>query len=175
VIFRSCEFERFDTEPEDSFAGVQFIDCRISSLRFEAGDTARVMYGPNEIVSELAKLRAIVTVSDEPKVTVSVGEPDNRIDAVEKFLRIFLRTTHVNEDKIRGKFGKQGTQFVDDILPQLVRAGIVEEIEYRGRGLPQGRYKLSVPMRAVQDSLSSSRGSFDEFLYTLKNAKSVWR
>jgi hypothetical protein len=172
VMFRSCEFERFDTEPEDSFAGVTFFDCRISSLRIEAGESARVMYGPNEIFSELAGLRAILTISDGPQAAVSVGQPDDRIDAVEKFLRIFLRTTHVNEDKIRAKFGKQGTPFVEDILPELVRAGIVEQIEYRGRGLPQGRYKLSVPMRAVQDSLSSSRGSFDEFLYTLKKAKS---
>lgn len=172
VLFKDCEFERFDIEPGDSLVGATFVDCRVSSVRIEAEESARVVYGPGEIRSELAKLGGIFTVANDPRVSVSVAAADDRIDAVEKFLRIFLRTTHVNEDRIRGKFGKQGAKFIDDILPQLVRAGIVEQIEYRGRGLPQGRYKLSVPMQAVQDSLSSSGGRFDDFLASLGVAKS---
>lgn len=169
VTFTNCEFERFDIERGDSFNKSVFTECRINAMKkVDAAESERVIYGPIEINAELVKHGAVVPIAAEVKSRRTPGLVDDRIEAVEKFLRIFLRSTHVNEDLIRSKFGKQSASFIDDILPRLLRAGIIKKIDYRGRGIPQGRYKLSVAMQAVQDALTSSGGDFDQFLLNLQ-------
>ncbi|HSI51036.1 MAG TPA: hypothetical protein VLA61_22460 [Ideonella sp.] len=163
VSFHACDFERLDVADTDTLVGTTFVDCRVNALKRGSGEAERNLYGPHEVVAEMRKVGAAIPLAKDSPADSTLPEADSRIDAVEKFLRVFLRATQVNEDTIRAKFGKQGPWFLDDIVPVLVRAKIVENVEYRGRGV-QARFKLAVPMYAIQDALAASEGSFDTFL-----------
>ncbi|PND37900.1 hypothetical protein C1O66_10415 [Paucibacter aquatile] len=166
ISFHNCDFERIDAADADTLAGTTLVDCRVNALKRGSGEGERNLYGPHEIAAEMRKLGAAIPLAANLPADAALPEADSRIDAVEKFLRVFLRTTQVNEDTIRAKFGRQGPWFVDDIVPILVRANIVENVEYRGKGV-QARFKLAVPMYAIQDALAASAGSFDTFLAAL--------
>ena len=163
ISFHACDFERLDVADRDTLVGTTFVDCRVNALKRGSGEGERNLYGPHEVAAEMRKVGAAVPLAKDSPAESTLPEADSRIDAVEKFLRVFLRATQVNEDTIRAKFGRQGPWFVDDIVPILVRAKIVENVEYRGRGV-QARFKLAVPMYAIQDALAASEGSFDTFL-----------
>lgn len=163
VSFHACDFERLDVADTDTLFGTTFIDCRVNALKRGSGEGERNLYGPHEVAAELRKVGAVIPQEKDTPADSSLLDADPRIDAVEKFLRVFLRATQVNEDTIRIKFGKQGPWFIDDIVPALVRAKIVENVEYRGKGV-QARFKLGVPMYAIQDALSASEGNFDSFI-----------
>jgi transcriptional regulator with XRE-family HTH domain len=166
VSFNACEFERLDIAEDDMLNGATLVDCHVSALKRSGGESERNLYGPREITAALRESGAAIPAGKDSSDQVIAPEPDARIEAVEKFLRVFLRATQVNADTIRSKFGKQGPWFVDDIVPVLIRAKIVENVEYRGKGV-QARYKLAVPMLAIQDALAASEGSFDAFLSAL--------
>ena len=170
VFFRGCEFERIDIADECTLSGGTFVECRVNALRRGAGETERNFYGPHEIVAEMRDSGAVVSTSQNFPTEASARARDQRIDAVEKFLRVFLRATQVNEDTVRAKFGKQAAWFVDDIMPILIRFNIVEQVEYRGKGV-QGRYKLAVQMSAIQDALAECNGDFDAFLGTMNELR----
>ena len=163
VLFDHCEFERLDIATADSLSGSTFADCRVIALKRGDGETERSLYGPSEIEAALQATGAVVSTPTEPHASSEPSPSDARVEAVEKFLRVFLRTTQVNEDTIRAKFGKQGAWFITDVIPGLLKAKVVENVEYRGKGV-QGRYKLAVPMQTVQDALTDSAGDFGAFL-----------
>ena len=163
ISFHACDFERLDVADTDTIAGTTFVDCRVNALKRGSGEGERNLYGPHEIAAEMRKIGAAIPLAKDSPADSTLPEADSQIDAVEKFLRVFLRATQVNEDTIRARFGRQGPWFVDNIIPILVRAKIVETVEYRGRGV-QARFKLAVPMYAIQDALAASEGSFETFL-----------
>ncbi|HNL90543.1 MAG TPA: hypothetical protein PKH05_15800 [Nitrospira sp.] len=170
ISFKACEFERIDIADDDSLKGSTFVDCRVNALRRGVGDAERHFYGPHEIAAEMRSCGASVYSGEVSQAETNVPARDSRIDAVEKFLRVFLRATQVNEDTIRAKFGKQAAWFIDDLVPTLIRSKIVEQVEYRGKGV-QARYKLGVPMYAIQDALATSEGSFDAFLSAMNEMR----
>lgn len=163
IAFHACDFERLDIADTDTLVGTTLVDCRVNALKRGSGESERNLYGPHEVAAEMRKVGAEIPQAKDSPADSARPEADSRIDAVEKFLRVFLRATQVNEDTIRAKFGRQGPWFVDDIVPILVRAKIVENVDYRGRGV-QARFKLAVPMYAIQHALAASEGNFDTFL-----------
>lgn len=166
VEFDDCDFERIELNEEDRFQGIILSMCRVNEVRLLDADAPRSLYGPKEINKTLLERGGIV-IDQSVLAADSAEEEDGRVELVEKFLRVFLRATQVNEDTIRAKFGKLGSVFMDEVLPALVRAKVVQSVEYRGRGV-QERYKLAVPMQDVQRALHESHGSFDRFLDTFK-------
>jgi hypothetical protein len=163
ITFFNCELERIETVAGRTLAGATFNQCRINEVRLSAAEGDRSLYGPNDISTALVEHGAEIQNS-VPEPSVATEEPsDARIDLVERFLRVFLRSTQVNEDTVRARFGKLGTLFIDEVLPALIRAKVVQTVEYRGRGV-QERYKLAVPMQSVQQALVESNGRFDNFL-----------
>lgn len=169
--FEQCEFERIEVREGDSLEGVTFTDCRFLGLVVQNGD--RHYFGPLEIVNALTALGAKISVASATAGAKQETQPfDPEIELVERFLRIFLRTTHANEDVVRAKFGRaQAPWFIDNVLPRLIKAGLVEEISYVGRGV-QRRFKIAKQMRAIQDALASCEGSFNRFLEAVSGYRS---
>lgn len=165
VHFEDCEMERLDMFVGDSLAGTTFERCRIKALRLFDSGIERNLYGPGDISNWLIGRGGSIHPEKEATQTDEhlANDNDAQIEQVERFLRVFLRATQVNENTIRAKFGNVGQSFIDDVLPTLVRARVVELVEYRGRGV-QNRYKLAAPMQVIQRALVESGGSFDRFL-----------
>ncbi|MFY3553411.1 hypothetical protein ACOTIS_29665, partial [Achromobacter insolitus] len=165
VVFVDCEFERLEVDLRQPklLSGVSFADCRIDSL---VATEEEHIYDPMLIQEALQALGA--TVGDGQTTLLAPLLVDNRLKLLERFLRVFLRHTHVDEDIIRLRLGKGfSSSFFDDLLPILLSENVLEQTSWRGQGV-QRRFKLVKPMSEISDALELSRGSFDTFLKTLR-------
>lgn len=161
VEFRNCEFERLECDAGPALAGSTFVDCRIDSLVLSPD--SEQTFDPTLIAQGLVKAGARLGGDAVPATAVENGV-DERIKLLERFLRVFLRSTHVDEEIVRLRLGKAfAPTFFDTVLPDLLTANVLEEVPWRGQGY-QRRYKLLTSMSAIEAALEVSRGRFDEFL-----------
>ena len=159
--FRKCRFERFELTEKTSVAGATLDDCEVGSLVLRAQDEQ--IFNPGAILRVLGEYG--FQLKDERTKDRSGDKLrlDEEILLVEKVLRIFLRATHVTENVLRLRLGQKAGPFLQDLLPKLLRAGIVVEAQYLGSG-SQRRFTLGVPMQDLQDALARSEGRFQEFM-----------
>ena len=183
IQFRDCIFSHTSIA-ESSFIDVDFVDCEFNAIegkptRVEnstimgckiallSPDDEQRIYMPSAIDHELVRLGFSIGQDAPPLLPDTVdGFSDDRVLMFEKFVRIFLRATQVNEGVLRQKLGPHATRFFDDVLPTLVDGGIVTTVVYRGSGT-QHRYKLARALSRVQDSLERSNGQFDDLIRRL--------
>jgi hypothetical protein len=99
--------------------------------------------------------------------------PDQNLKLLERFLRIFLRNTQIDEDVVRIRLGNGAApRFFDGVLPALIDAGVLEEVTWKGRGV-QRRYKLLRPMSDLSDALEQASGSFDQLLSAIRSMSNI--
>ena len=97
---------------------------------------------------------------DEPSV-----EPNSDTLLAERAFRVFLNATHVGEDVFRLRFGQEARQFFDDVLPKMLGAGVLAEVEGVRK---HRRFKLQVPMRAIAAAVPARVETVDEFLASIR-------
>ena len=165
--FVGCRFERLDG-PAMNLRGTVLDGCEVGSVMYadEDGEAVEV-YAPGQIRMRLEHMGLEVRERDAPgtgdgKGSVQ-GELSRDLKIVQRVLRIFLRTTAVNQSTIDRRLGVHANRFRTTILPELLGAGILEEVPYLGRG-QQRRYRLGVPMQRIQDALAVSGGTLGPFL-----------
>jgi hypothetical protein len=163
--FKNCEFERLEVDfSEPVLQTCEFIECNVDSMVLPIEDEQS--FDPAQIANWLSKAGATVISSSN----IDVEPPDavdERLKLLERFLRVFLRNTQVDEDIIRLRLGNGGApRFFEEVLPALLEHGLLEEVPWKGRGL-QRRYKLRHLMSDINDALEHSNGSFDAFLSKL--------
>ena len=185
VEFAQCDFRRTEV------AGTELKACRFTRCRFEEIDVSGVTAVVDTVLDE-CECYSVIRNSEETAVyapdTISralqeagfafpeVEEPDveeegdagteEELVVTERMCRIFYRSTGVNENTFRQRLGSQVALFFDAVLPALVRQGVVQEVQYAGGG-QQKRYQLAVSLRAVQEAIERSDGSFQTFLEEL--------
>jgi hypothetical protein len=161
VVFRECEFERLETFKPSGLRGCTFDECRIDSLIIGEDEHT---FNPIVIKSWLVSAGASIGSETAEMVTQELFPADERFKILEKFLKFFTKSTHMDETFIRLRIGKvYAAEFFDEMLPHLISAGIVEEVLWKGQGV-QHRYKLRVAMNEVSKALQESQGSFEGFL-----------
>jgi len=166
VVFVRCIFERLELQQSVALK-CTMRDCVINALVI-APSIEDIIYDPIEIAEQLNSHGIIVEKVDSRKKEVRKRiKKDREIISIEKFMRIFLRNTHANDDVIRLKLGQDGAHFERDIIPELIRHNILAEVTYRGGGI-QHRYKLMVAMEKIYASIAESGGNYPEFLRILK-------
>ncbi len=165
--FRNCEFERIEIDPDERiFEDCVFSECKIDSLVLRNGED--YSFDPVQIAEWLEGAGARVG-SSASKPTGTTMEKDGRLKVLERFLRVFLRSTQVDEEVIRLRLGNVASSlFLEEVLPALLAKGVLEEVPWKGRGI-QRRYKLVRQMSDVSDALEIAQGSFDRFLSGFRN------
>lgn len=166
VIFSDCEFERIEANSETKLSGCTFIRCRVDALLLVPQEDH--VFDPVVIVKRLAALDATTDIAQMP--LIESKEPDHKTRMMERFLRMFLRVTHVDEEFIRLRLGRMAApEFFDEMLPQLLRTHVLEEVTWRGRGNKR-RYKLATPMSEIDRAMEGAKGDFDKFLTLVSRA-----
>lgn len=164
--FNNCEFERIETDTTDKvFETCEFFSCKIDSLVLN--NTDDYSFDPTQIGEWLeasgAKFGDSAAVPRDNAIY-----KDERLKVLERFLRVFLRSTQVDEEVIRLRLGNAATPlFFDEVLPVLLSNEVLEEVPWKGRGI-QRRYKLRRQMVDVSNALEGAKGSFDKFISELK-------
>lgn len=170
VSFNQCEFERIELDGDLALAGCKFLECRVDSLiKLPEGEQT---YDPTHVEGGLRAAGATVIVVGADNAEV-VKEYDERVRLLERFFRVFLRTTQVDEEVVKLRLGKASAPiFFDSILPDLLAVGILTEVQWRGGGF-QHRYKLDMSMATIERSLERARGSYSDFLKLIQSDSKI--
>lgn len=162
VEFENCEFERLEVDVgSKSLVDCTFTACKIDCLLVMPEED--YFFDPAQIADWLVRLGARVDEVSADQ-NMDLFEQDERMRVLERFLRVFLRSTQADDNIIRLRLGSAAsTLFFDRVLPELMSNKLLEEVPWKGKGM-QHRYKLLVPMSSISAALEESRGSFDRFL-----------
>ena len=165
VEFRDCEFERLELASGLELQGSAFIHCKVDSLVLSHEEDQ--IFSPALIQKGLRATGARVEDAELPQPT-AIQNDDERAKIFSRFLRVFLRSTYVDEEIIRLRLGKGfAATFFDSILPELLASKILEEVPWRGQG-NQHRYKLVSSMASIESALEQSLGRFDSFISLMR-------
>lgn len=172
---RSCRFIRCRFERLEMYEGLEvgaiLEDCEVGCLalveRSEGGvagqDYEQQEYDPRRIASMLSSLGIVVGSGAQAEIPIGLGEVDDELRVIERALRVFLRSSQVNESVLRTKLGVKASLFLTEVLPSLERVGLFVAVPFLGAG-NQRRFRLGRPMNEIQTALSRCNGSFEEFL-----------
>lgn len=167
ISFTQCEFERLEIDVSGkTLVNCSFTECRVDSVVTQNGD--EYSFDPVEIAQLLLKAGAGIDLEcgDDSEMNEI---RDERLNIIERFLRIFLRNTHVDEEVIRLRLGSSAAaKFFEEILPPLLANGTLEDVPWKGRGV-QRRYKLGTQLSEVSDALEQAGSSFDSFINLLRS------
>ena len=169
VGFRKCNFDQLGLAPNMKFEGVRLDECTVSCVVL---GNEKTIYDPKE---KSVALRGVGFDLDGPEGTdVVVEEPDQLVVLAVRALRTFSRATAVNQSTLERRLGTQSGAFFKDVLPSMVEVGVLKEVEYKGRGQPQRRFKLGVSMRRVHECLAEGGRSSLPGLLGCLTAESEW-
>ena len=168
--FLNCEFERLEVDGSERVSGSSLDDeCSVFSVvRVDANDQ-HALFDPEQIRRELRQAGFEISSGAPADVEPPTEnpDPDNDLLIVHRFLRGFLRATALNESTIRRRLGVNANHFFNLLLPKLIQAGVVEEIQYHGHG-DQRRMRLSAPMTRIEEAMSSTGGDFSSFVQIIQ-------
>lgn len=133
------------------------------------GEDEQHYYEPDAVKRELSRLGIEVPGldGDEP-VEKEVVEPDLKVKIVDRVLRYYQRSTSINENVFKKRLGDWWTPFEDDVLPDLVRLGVLNEVPYAGGG-QQKRFRLSIGFEELEEARKSCDGDYEKLIKAIMN------
>jgi len=165
--FLRCKFTQLKIYNSTSIDDTTFDECLVDSVRLT--EKGLDIWEPTDIISQLIKLGASfgpqqsLLDSDLPEIP----DKDMESQQIEKLLRYFMRSTHISESVIQIKLGDSAKEFINNVVPDLLDANILCEIENRG-GSMQRRFKLGLALHQLNEAISSAQGKYDKFLKACK-------
>ncbi len=163
--FEGCQFTQVDLSEVTEIVGSRLYNCEVLSVVRSPDETA--LYAPPKIekVLEQGGFQVITSVhhAEEDSIQELQELQEKELVLTESMCRAFFRSTGVNENTFRQRFGSDAPLFFEKVLPCLKDHGVVKEVPYKGAG-QQLRYRLAVSLRDVQKSIAQADGSFEKFL-----------
>jgi hypothetical protein len=161
VIFRDCTFERLEANSGTDLTGIRMVDTIVRCMVETDLDTS--MFDPVQI-SQVTRRMGVDFPNESPVEETTIQTIDDYLMQAQRAIRVFMRSTEVNENVFRQRLGKTRVGFfLTEVLPPLIRNGIIKETGYFGSG-NQRRFRLVMPMRQINDALERCKGDFNEFL-----------
>ncbi|MDH5517835.1 MAG: hypothetical protein OEY36_08460 [Gammaproteobacteria bacterium] len=163
----NCDFSQIRVYNSTRVSNVIFDECVVDALsRPEEGVET---WDPVDIKRQVLALGFTFTLEDGAgDVQDEEFKLDLELRNIEKIIRYFMRSTHISESVIKIKLGPNGSGFIENELPRLIKNGVLEEIENRG-GMPQRRFKLNPSLHLINEAIARSNGSFEKFLQYCSN------
>ncbi len=158
--FVDCRFSQMRISPNTKISNVNFDGSVVDALELKAEHIES--WNPIEICG-LLKKRGVIFDESHINELGSYQEvsPDHELIDLMKLVRYFMRSTHISESVLLIKLGIRGREFVSQAVPELIKHGILEEIEDRSGGR---RFRLGIPVERLNSSISSANGSFEYVL-----------
>jgi hypothetical protein len=170
--FAECNVDGLILDDKSRLDGTVFnLGCMVMGVLMRAADDDSRMknYVPEQCQSQLERVGAIfeAEATQGPSLKPIAEETRKMIDS---FFRIFSRNTGANENVLKMKLGARFTTFWKNLLPLLLRHGVVRKANYVGSG-QQERLELCFPIETVlraEDPLSVAPRNLKEFWEDLR-------
>jgi hypothetical protein len=158
--FEACEFEHIGANSSaTTIDQCVLVETKVDSFTIENRDTTVDYYNPEHIETQATRLGFILEAKQLNLSTVAAQETEEDLRIAEKALQTFHRSTHVHEGTFKLRLSRNERRFFDEILPRLLKAGIVEELQGHDR-----RYRRAVSVGRIAEALSACNGSFEMFI-----------
>lgn len=158
--FEQCRFDNIELTGNTDIRNTSFSSCEVISVIPPKHDNR--IFDPDSINTILTNAGiTILSPAGEVSPQTSGREPDEELEVTERALRYFLRATQINENVLKVRLGVKANFFINELLPQLMRAGIMGEAP---NAPSQRRFKLDVQMREIDEAMIKSNGNFKRFL-----------
>ncbi len=167
--FDGCNFNQIRLLSNSKSISTRFSeDTKIESVQVVQRN--QEYWNPQQIRKYLSHLDLIKEdlQNDEPEAN-SGFEADIQIQMLQKLLRYFFRSTHISESVIKIKLGQDAKSFLSNTIPNLLTSGVINEIDNRGSGESQRRFKLGLSMEEINREISKAEGSFQKFITQFNN------
>jgi hypothetical protein len=139
--------------------------CEVSNV-IPPGQENRV-FDPQSVNRVLSNVGFLVQAAEGVPIKVErVLDHDDDLQITERALRTFIRSTQVADGLLRTKLRMKSGRFFSNVLPKLIKAGVLHEMPMSSAAL---KYRLGVPMREIEEAMSSSQGRFDNFIQYFQN------
>jgi hypothetical protein len=120
---------------EASFAEVSLVHCAVEGVRVQSGDGDELReYAPVRIRRELERIGFTYVDEELPFDTIGEVTDSTNVRLLRKLLRMFHRTTIVSDETLRTRFGADSLALESQLLPLLLKYGVVEARKWRGSG-----------------------------------------
>jgi hypothetical protein len=162
-VFNGCRFERLYIHSSTDISYVTLEDCIIDGLYMDGVETG--IFDPRQIAVKLrhAGFKVVEANDNVSPQTEALEDPEEDLVLTQRLLRHFIRSTFLPEVIIRVRLGQRANHFMTNILPILLRNGVLVEATYSGSGTQSG-YKLGVSMGRIVDSLTKCGGKLEKFV-----------
>jgi hypothetical protein len=118
-----------------TFVNVALIRCSVEGVRVQSDDEDEVReYAPIRIRRELERMGLILVDEELPIEGLDEVTDSTNVRLLRKLLRVFNRTTIVSDEILRTRFGSDSVALEDQLLPLLVKYGVVGSRKWRGSG-----------------------------------------
>lgn len=159
--FEHCRFDRLELQGNMSVMNTFLSDCEIISL-IPRGQDNRI-FDPHSIESLLSRAGFSLRTTANDAMSEVGNEIDEEMQILDRVLRYFLRSTTISENIFKLRLGTKANIFIRDILPLLLKLGVMTEVETRA-DTKQRYFRLNVQMREIDEAIITSNGNFELFL-----------
>jgi|688.fasta_scaffold95856_2 hypothetical protein len=170
--FQDCEFSGIGLDGDPEVADTTIENCRIEWVRL--GDTT--FYDPERINPILARFGFSIASQEMPVIkpatdpTIINRAVDTEMQVVHRLVRLFSRTTGASESLLRLKLGNRGNIFCEEMLPELLKAGLLREVAWHGGGQDR-RFALASSLEDIEKWLNECDGSYEQFLAAARSSR----
>ena len=192
ALFKRCTFVNVDLSGA-SWTACRFVECNVDGLILDSrsclrgttfdssclvtgvlkkasdDDMRMKSYVPDECRSQLEREGAVFEVEEVPAPALKPIPAQVR-KMLDAFFRIFSRNSGANENVLRLRMGARFTDFRRNLLPTMLRHGVVRKVDYDGSG-QQERFELCFPIESIlraEDPLSIAPRNLKDFWGSLR-------
>lgn len=135
VRLTRCVLGELTIDLSSEVSDVVLDDCEISSVRVvRDGDEVAREFAPSRIAAALVEGGFSLQDQLPPQLELEAPVDSAHTKLVRRLLRMFQRTTIVNEHGLQQRFRQDFNTVLDEIMPQLERHAVVEPRTWHGGG-----------------------------------------
>jgi len=175
--FNDCRFVEliFNDDSKPNFDGTTFYNCTFDSVSIWNGDDEepQKIFNPDKIHAVLKDKDILVKGKISEDIGRDISEPtimDMDMKTALKFIRMFNRSTTINESGIQKRLTKKSNHFMNQILPELKKAKLIGVTNKSN-----SNYRLLVSQSEIDRLVDKSGSIFERFIQealTLESTKS---
>jgi hypothetical protein len=172
VMLDRCDMGELLLDEQSVFTDVSLRNSTISGLRLRDGMEERREYAPSRIAIMLAEVGLVVedNLAATPKVAPPAGDMQ-LYQATRKLLRLFQKTTLVNSAMIETRAHGDAYVIVEEVIPVLIRHGIMRERPWTGSGRNLRLFSLNHKLETVLAAEDRDTGPLGEFWREIKSRR----